>query len=61
MEREKLSERVEEIRGPGCEREERGRGREALGIKEEMKVEGRQGQWTAGGGLAQLGLVQICL
>lgn len=34
--------------------------REALGIREEMKVEGRQGQRTAGRGLAQLRLVGIC-
>lgn len=33
---------------------------EALGITEEMKVEGRQGQRTAGRGLARLRLVQIC-
>lgn len=33
---------------------------EALGIREEMKVEGRQGQRTAGRGLARLRLVQIC-
>lgn len=38
--------------------EEREREREALGIREDIKVESRQGQRTAGRGLAQLRLVQ---
>lgn len=54
-ERGKLIERVQQIRGTGGEG---GREREAFGIREDIKVESKQGQRTAGGGLAQIRLVQ---
>lgn len=55
--RGKLIEWVQQIRGTGGEG---GREREAFGIREDIKVESRQGQRTAGRGLAQIRLVQTC-